>query len=177
MWSSLLIFTAAVAPFALGLTEANAEATKPAVLDPVSQDNMSVSFVRGPSTPGPVPLTLNEALLKSTVTVFETGNVNELKIENTGSEDVFVQAGDIVKGGQQDRVLTISLLVPAKSGQIPIGAFCVEHGRWSARGKEDVKRFASAEKAVPSREAKLAMLAPAKPPTAPETSAALAEPS
>ncbi len=171
-WSSLLLaVSAAVAPFAVGLASAKADIVKPSVLDPVSHDNLSIYFVRGPSAPGPVPLTLSEALMKGAVTVLETGNVNELKIENTGSEDVFVQAGDIVKGGQQDRVLTVSLLVPGKSGQIPIGAYCVEHGRWSARGHEDVKRFASAEKAVPSREAKLAMMAPAKPEPMPDAAA------
>ena len=87
---------------------------------------------------------------------------------------MFIQAGDIVKGGQQDRVLTVSLLLPAKSGRLPLGAFCVEQGRWSARGLEDVKRFASAEKAVPSREAKLAMMMPAKP--APASPTASGEP-
>ena len=57
---------------------------------------------------------------------------------------MFVQSGDIVKGGQQDRVLTVSLLLPPKSGRIPIASFCVEQGRWAARGKEDVKTFATA---------------------------------
>ena len=74
----------------------------------------------------------------------ETGNVNELQIENLGTDEVFVQSGDIVKGGQQDRVLTVSLLLPPKSGRIPIASFCVEQGRWTARGKEDVKTFATA---------------------------------
>ena len=49
-----------------------------------------------------------------------------------------MQSGDIVKGGQQDRVLTVSLMLPPKSGRIPIASFCVEQGRWPARGKEDV---------------------------------------
>jgi hypothetical protein len=73
---------------------------------------------------------------------------------------VFVQSGDIVKGGQQDRVLTVSLVLPPRSGRIPIASFCVEQGRWAARGKEDVKTFATASAVVPSREAKLAMKAP-----------------
>ena len=28
----------------------------------------------------------------------------------------------------------MSLLLPPKSGRVPIASFCVEHGRWSARG-------------------------------------------
>src|SRR6185295_14561975 len=40
-------------------------------------------------------------------------------------------------------------------------------GRWSARGKEDVKTFATASASVPSREAKIAIRAPAMPAAAP----------
>ena len=65
-----------------------------------------------------------------------------MKVENLGQEAVFIQSGDIVKGGQQDRVLTVSLLLPKGSGQVAIDSFCVEAGRWAARGKEDVKLFA-----------------------------------
>ncbi|HXE86768.1 MAG TPA: DUF6569 family protein, partial [Hyphomicrobiaceae bacterium] len=97
---------------------------------------------------------------KGSVQVAETGQVNELKIENTGAEEVFIQAGDMVKGGRQDRVLTVSLLLPPRSGMIPIASFCVEPGRWSARGGEDPTRFASATEAMPSRQALLVMAAP-----------------
>jgi hypothetical protein len=140
-----------------------AAATSPApeqVSGPLSHENLSVYFVHGHSKAGPVPLTLQEALAKGAVKVSETGSVNTLTIENFGDEPVFVQAGDVVKGGQQDRTLTVSLLLPPKSGRIPIASFCVEHGRWSARGAEDVKSFASSASAVPSREMKLAMQAP-----------------
>jgi hypothetical protein len=93
------------------------------------------------------------------VKVHETGNVNELTIENLGNAEVFVHSGDIVKGGQQDRVLTISLMLPPRSGRLPIAAFCVEQGRWSKRGGEDVRSFATASAMMPSRDAKMAMKA------------------
>jgi len=130
------------------------------VSSPAVHDNLAIYLVHGKSAAGSVPLTLEEALAKGAVKVHETGNVNELQIENLGNGEVFVQSGDIVKGGQQDRVLTVSLLLPQKSGRIPIASFCVEQGRWSARGKEDVKSFATASAAIPSREAKIAMKAP-----------------
>ena len=104
-----------------------------------------------------MPLTLDEALAKGAVKVHETGTVNALQIENLGKDEVFVQAGDIVKGGQQDRVLSVSLMLPPKSGRLSIAAFCVEQSRWSARGKEDMKTFATAAAVVPSREAKIAI--------------------
>jgi hypothetical protein len=128
--------------------------------------NLAVYFVHGASAGGPVPLTLQEALAKGHVQVIETGRVNELQIENTGAEQVFIQAGDIVKGGKQDRVLTVSFLLPANSGRLPVASFCVEQGRWSARGKEDLAKFSSAGEAMPSRAALLAMAAPPPEPKA-----------
>jgi len=122
--------------------------------------NLAIYLIHGRSAAGAVPLILAEALAKGSVQVAETGQVNELKIENTGAEEVFIQAGDMVKGGRQDRVLTVSLLLPPRSGMIPIASFCVEPGRWSARGGEDPTRFASATEAMPSRQALLVMAAP-----------------
>lgn len=135
----------------------------PRISGPATHGNVAVYFVHGASVPGPVPDTLQEALAKGTVDVQETGNVQELKIENKGQTPVFVQFGDIVKGGQQDRVLTISMVLLPGSGVVPIGAYCVEKGRWSARGQEDVKRFALSEALIPSREAKIAMAGRPKP--------------
>jgi len=135
---------------------------------PIVHDNLAVYLVHGPGTGAAVPLTLQEALANGTVKVRETGSVNELTVQNTGSQEVFVQAGDIVKGGRQDRVLSVDLLLPPQSGEVSIAAFCVEHGRWTARGNEDAGQFSSAASAMPSHEAKVAMrnfiAAPAAPP-------------
>ena len=137
---------------------------------PVVHENLAIFFIHGKSAPGKVPLTLEEAMAKGVVKVRETSNVNQLEIENLGTDEVFVQSGDIVKGGKQDRTLMVSLLLPAKSGAIPIASFCVEQGRWTARGREDAKNFSTASAAVPSREMKLAMKAPMPAAPAAETS-------
>ncbi len=125
--------------------------------EPVSHGNLTIYFVYGPSRGGPVPLTLEEALQQRTVVVRETGEVNELSVENVGDQETFVQAGDIVKGGRQDRVLSVSLVLPPHSGVIPISSFCVEAGRWSGRGGEDAQTFAGSSAALPSRAARLRM--------------------
>src|SRR6202030_1831249 len=104
-------------------------------------DNLAVYFVHGSAAEGPVPMSLEEALAQGWVKVSETGSINELTVENVGDDGVFVQAGDIVKGGRQDRVLSVDLLLPPHSGRVPIAAFCVEPGRWSARGQEDPRQF------------------------------------
>jgi hypothetical protein len=127
---------------------------------PFLHANLAIYLVHGKSVAGPVPLTLQEALTKGVVQVEETGSVNDLTIENTGEEPVFVQSGEIVKGGRQDRVFMSSLVLPPHSGSVSIAAYCVEHGRWTARSGEAGDTFASADAALPSRQAKLAMKAP-----------------
>ena len=135
------------------------EAGKYRVSGPFTHDNLSVYFVHGASAAGPAPLTLGEGMTQGKIKVHETGNVNSLAIENASDEEVFIQAGDIVKGGQQDRVLAVSMVLKPKSGKIDIASFCVEQGRWAKRGAEDVKQFASSTEALPSKAAKLAMAA------------------
>ena len=99
------------------------------VSGPYSHENLSIFLIHGPSAKGPVPLTLEEAMKSGMVRVHETGTVNQLSIENVSDREVFIQTGDIVKGGKQDRVLTVSATLPPQSGRLPIGAFCVEAGR------------------------------------------------
>ena len=100
---------------------------------------------------------LDEALSKNKVTVHETGNVSELRVENTSTDNiVFLQAGDIVKGGKQDRVLTTDMLLQPQSGRVAISAFCVERGRWQPRESESVKQFSSSKNSLSSKKLKIA---------------------
>ncbi len=120
---------------------------------PFTQGNLTVFLIHGQDKiKGQTFLTLQEALVQKKVIVRETREVNELSIENVSSEEVYVQSGDIVKGGQQDRMLGVDLILPPRSGKIPIAAFCVENGRWSQRGNEEVTKFDSSNNVVASRE-------------------------
>ncbi len=97
---------------------------------PFSHDNLAVFFLHGPDPiQGKKFLTLDEALRARKVIVHETKQVHQLAIENVSTEEVFVQAGDIVKGGQQDRTIANDLVVPPRSGKVPLASFCVEQGR------------------------------------------------
>jgi len=69
---------------------------------------------------------------------------------------VYIQSGDIVKGGRQDRTIAMDFIVPPHSGKMPINAFCVEHGRWQARGGEAASHFGSSENSLSGRELRLA---------------------
>ena len=124
---------------------------------PFTQGNLTVFLIHGKDKiKGQTFLTLQEALVQKKVIVRETRSVNELSIENVSGEEVYVQSGDIVKGGQQDRMLVVDLILPPHSGKVPIAAFCVENGRWSRRGNEEVTTFNSSSNVVASREVKLA---------------------
>ena len=101
-------------------------------------------------------ITLSEALANKKVTVHETGNVDELSIDNDSDGYVFIHSGDIVKGGKQDRTMAYDIIVPPKSKNIPLKSFCVESGRWQKRGHEDVSDFQSNTKMLSSKELRLA---------------------
>jgi hypothetical protein len=60
-----------------------------------------------------------------------SGTVNELVIDNKGDKAILVLAGTLVKGGKQDRQIGQDFIIPAGKS-VPVGAFCVEHGRWTA---------------------------------------------
>jgi hypothetical protein len=127
------------------------------VSGPYSHKNLTIYLLHGADQrQDKIPLTLQEAMDRKQVVVHETGDVNNLAIENLSDDEVYVQSGDIVKGGQQDRVLALDLIVPPKSGKVQIASFCVEQGRWSRRGEEKVVAFDSSKKALNSKDLKIA---------------------
>jgi hypothetical protein len=91
-WSLLAALSAS--PFVLSALAAFAAAPSSdpvRISGPVIHENLTVFFIHGTSAPGKAPLTLEEALAKRTVEVRETGNVNQLEIENSGNEPVFIK--------------------------------------------------------------------------------------
>lgn len=157
------------------------------VAAPVKHANLTVMLIEGPDQMDTSNvLTLEEALQKKgLMEVEETGNVNELVVRNLDPErTVFIMAGDIVKGGKQDRTLAVDLplrkgadgganagaagiagVAAVAAGQrgagaalgVPISAFCVEHGRWQARTGNSVANFDSSMNTIASKEQKIAV--------------------
>lgn len=102
-------------------------------------------------------ITLQEALSQKKAIVAETGTVNTLTIENVSDDvNIYVQSGDIVRGGKQDRTLGSDYVIPPKSGKIPINSFCVERGRWQKRGDEKADEFSVSSRMLPSKGLKIA---------------------
>jgi hypothetical protein len=127
---------------------------------PFTHQNLSVFLVKqekGDKSDDRRYLTLKDALDQKKVVVNETKKVNELTVENVSNEEIFLQSGDIVKGGQQDRVITNDFVLPRKSGRVAVAAFCVEQGRWNQRGSESASTFSSSSELVATKPLKFAV--------------------
>lgn len=77
-------------------------------------------------------LPLHVAQRHGLVTVKDSGRVNKVSIQNRADVPVLVLAGTLIKGGLQDRLVAVDIVVPAGKS-LPVDAFCVEAGRWSDR--------------------------------------------
>jgi hypothetical protein len=146
----------------LGLLAAQAATAAEAmrITGPFTHDNLSIFLLhdKKPVT-GKRYITLQEAMVQRKVVVHETGNVNQLEVENLSDDEIFIQSGDIVKGGKQDRVLKDDLILESKSGKVPLAAFCVEQGRWTKRGVESASAFQASNDAVADKSMKMAVRA------------------
>ena len=130
----------------------------PRVAAPLAHENLSVYFVHGPdAVQGAKVMSLQEALDQNLAVVHETSNVNQLAVENRSPDcELFIQSGDIVKGGKQDRMAATDMLLPPMSGAVALPAHCVEQGRWTNRGSEDAGRFKSSAKCAVGNKMKIA---------------------
>ena len=63
----------------------------------------------------------------------ESGTVNTLYAENKSQDTVYILAGEVVKGGKQDRIIGQDIVI-APGEKVNLAAFCVEQGRWT-KGK------------------------------------------
>jgi hypothetical protein len=127
---------------------------------PFTHENLSLFLVtaqKGEKGGSRRYLTLKDAMDQRKVVVSETKKVNELAVENVSDEKIYIQSGDIVKGGQQDRVITNDFVLPRRSGRIAVDAFCVEQGRWSQRGSESASTFNSSSELAAAKPMKVAV--------------------
>jgi hypothetical protein len=72
--------------------------------------------------------------------------VPELKFENRSDQPILIVDGEALVGAKQNRIVNISILVPAQS-ITPIPVSCVERGRWSYRRQD----FGSADHVLYSK--------------------------
>ena len=112
-------------------------------LDPVAVANLAVFLVqlpRGRTTPrarSTAPpsvefICLEQARAAGEIVISETGVTERVRLENHSTRDLFIQAGEILRGGNQDRAVAGDLIIPAprhepESCMVPV--FCAEPER------------------------------------------------
>lgn len=118
--------------------------------------NLTIFLIRGKDELSRNYITLEEAMKGKKIVLHETGNVGELSVDNLSSEYVFIMAGDIVKGGRQDRTIGEDIVLAPGAKKVPLKSFCVEQSRWSGRGSESATVFSSSEKTLSNKALKVA---------------------
>jgi hypothetical protein len=112
-------------------------------------ENLQITPLLAPAPLTAEYLTLDEAQAKGLATVTEvseSGSVPTLLLENTADVALFLLDGEELLGAKQNRILNLTLLVPAKT-RLEIPVSCVEQGRWNHSSAE----FASADRAMFSK--------------------------
>jgi hypothetical protein len=130
------------------------------VLAPVGYKNLTIFPIRGNGAATGDYITLDEGTKNGTVVIAERGasqtarrrthnaanrqvqqavsynegaSVNELALVNKSGKKLLLLAGEVIVGGQQDRIVQEDRIIPPVSVPIALDVFCVEHGRWTPR--------------------------------------------
>ncbi len=88
--------------------------------------------------------TLKEALTTKKISITEKGTggtVNTLQVQNLSNDTIIILSGEIIKGGQQDRIVGEDIVLKPKSGKKDIPVYCVEAGRWHYNSPAGQKNF------------------------------------
>ena len=112
------------------------------IFDSVSAANLTVYLVQLPrgritarkqiAAPQIEFICLEQARAAGEVVISETGVTERVRLENHSKRDLFLQAGEVLQGGDQDRTVTGDLILPAphhepESVMVPV--FCAEPER------------------------------------------------
>ena len=111
---------------------------------PVSEGNLTMFPLLALEETEPAYSTLDEALAKGefqVTEVSESGSVPQLLVLNEGGVAVLIADGEELVGAKQNRVVNLSIMVPAHS-RITVPVSCVESGRWHHQSRH----FSTAER-------------------------------
>lgn len=127
------------------------------ILPSINYKNLQIFMLKGSTEADNLSYTpLQKAMKEKWVEIIETSDVNELAVTNHTDKTIFIHAGDIVKGGKQDRTLAYDMVIAPNVVQEKLSSFCVESDRWHQRGSEAVTGFTSNNNMLSSRDLKIA---------------------
>src|SRR5262245_18260613 len=107
------------------------------VSGPYRHENLTVFLVHSKDQDKRDFLTLDEGLKDGVVKITEMDQeaVRELQLDNQSDRPLYLQEGERLYGGKQDRIIALSLVVPPKSGKVGVPTFCIEQSRWQEGDK------------------------------------------
>lgn len=144
----VLLFLMCAAPVELLGQAPHASDPSAALSEPVSFDGLTIWLIDGADRPAHPYLTLEQALASGSVIIYNE-NSQTLAIINRSDTDVFIQAGDLIKGGQQDRMIADDRILAAHDSSTDLNVFCIEQGRSTPRGTEPLATFSSSHWMAP----------------------------
>src|SRR5436190_15093012 len=102
------------------------------VSGPHAHENLAVFLIQTGKQDTRNFLTLDEGLTKGLVKITEQEQetVGSLQLDNQSDRPLYLQEGERLQGGKQDRTIAMSRVVPPKSGKMNVATFCIEQSRW-----------------------------------------------
>ena len=130
------------------------------VTRPIAYDNMVVYPVKGDNarafgTSG--LLTVEQAEQQGLIRIHHNSD-GSVSVDNLSTQGVFVPFGTLLSGGRQDQVVGTSQFLAPKAQNVPLGVFCVDPFRSTARPHENANEFSTSGDLIPSQTARLSML-------------------
>jgi hypothetical protein len=123
-----------------GSAEVKLMGTMYQITGPYAHESLSVFLLHADVQDQRDFLTLDQGLKegKVKITEMEHERVDHLQIDNQSNHPLYLQEGERLSGGKQDRVIIASMVVPPHSGRTALPTFCIEHDRWheGKSGKE-----------------------------------------
>ncbi len=75
-------------------------------------------------------------------------SVNRLIVANNSDKPLYLMAGEIIVGGDQDRAIGQDYVIAQSQEPVEIEVFCVEHGRWGAPDVQNLSLVISQTQSV-----------------------------
>src|SRR5260370_13808745 len=104
------------------------------VSGPYGHDNLAVFLIHADRQDQRDFLTLDEGLGTGRVEITESEQeqVQKLVIDNRSDQPLYLQEGDRIQGGKQDRIVAASLVIAPHNRKQTRPPFCIEQPRWLA---------------------------------------------
>lgn len=131
-----------------------------ALSKPYTYRNLEIFLIHSESVQKSRTFTsLQTALDKGIIMVYESEIINSLYIDNASDQPIFINSGEILKGGKQDRAVQKDVIVPPHANHYAVSCFCVEERRWSQRfADESTRQFKSSTKMIGGSKLKISMV-------------------